>query len=246
MTDEWRALRIGDEHPFTDIPVPRVVHISEHLARSRVVPPPPPPPSPRAVQARSGFLRRVAAYLAADAGIRQFVDLWSRLPAGAGIRHTARAHAPDARVVYVDTDRAGSAVPLRSHTSFDGEAVPVVTADRLDPTALIDRLRLGELVDFDRPVAVLLTDISPLRREGVLVHDLVRALYTAMCAGSHIAIAQTPPSAPDPYFRELAAALFAPFTMLSPGLADLAWWPYPDDEVAAQGTGILAGVGYKG
>ncbi|WP_067966217.1 SAM-dependent methyltransferase [Nocardiopsis trehalosi] len=242
MTDEWRALHIGEE-PLVDIPNPRVIHIGDRRARPRSEPR---TAEGRRAEARRGFLRRVVAYLAADTRIRQFVDLGSRLPAGDGIADTARAHAPDARVVYVDTDATRA---LHAPAQAGGGAVPVVTAPSLRPAALLDRLADRGVIDFTAPVAVLLTDTAPLRRDGVLPHDLVRALHTALPGGSHIAVAQRVApdgdTTADAHSRELAAAVLEPFTLIEPGLADIAWWPYPDEEVTAEGTGILAGVGRK-
>ncbi|MFC4561486.1 SAM-dependent methyltransferase [Nocardiopsis mangrovi] len=259
MTDKRRALHIGEDQPLADIPTPRVIRISDHRARSRPSRPDPSggadtAPPARLAQSRRGFLRRVVGYLAADAGIRQFIDLGSRLPAGEGIAQTARAHDPDARVVYVDTD---TAVSLHGTTPPAGSAaVPTVAVESMRPELIVTRLRARGLIDFGAPVAVLLTDTAPLALghggDPHLPHDLVRALHAVLCPGSHVAIAQrvspdrsgTAP-APDAHSRELAAAVFEPFTVIEPGLADLAWWPYPDEEVTAEGTGVLAGVGRR-
>ncbi|MFC3998684.1 SAM-dependent methyltransferase [Nocardiopsis sediminis] len=256
MTDKRPALHIGEDQPLVDLPSPRVVHISDHRARSRAAAPDS-TPSPGIAQARRGFLRRAVGYLAADAGIRQFVDLGSRLPAGEGIAQAARAHAADARVVYVDSD-ADTAVSLHGRTPPAGRlAVPTVVVESMRPEPVITRLRARGLIDFGAPVAVLLPDTAPLWYGGVphhLPHDLVRALHAVLCPGSHIAIAiprRVVPGRPggaavlDAHSRELAAAVFEPFTVIEPGLADLAWWPYPDEEVTAEGTGVLAGVGRR-
>src|SRR3954453_3379343 len=48
------------------------------------------------------ILRRGVRYLAAEAGIRQFIDLGSGLPTVENTHQVAQRHIPTARVVYVD------------------------------------------------------------------------------------------------------------------------------------------------
>ena len=50
------------------------------------------------------FLARVVTYLAAEAGIRQFLDLGSGLPSAQNVHEVAQSIAPESRVVYVDHD----------------------------------------------------------------------------------------------------------------------------------------------
>ena len=50
------------------------------------------------------FLGRAVRYLAAEAGIRQFLDIGSGLPATNNVHEVAQAAVPSSRVVYVDND----------------------------------------------------------------------------------------------------------------------------------------------
>ena len=52
-----------------------------------------------------GFLRRAVRYLAADAGITQFLDIGTGPPTQGNVHQVAQDINPDARVVYVDNDR---------------------------------------------------------------------------------------------------------------------------------------------
>jgi hypothetical protein len=56
-------------------------------------------------RANRAFLGRVVRYLAADAGIRQFLDLGTGIPTAGNTHQVAQAIAPESRVVYVDHDR---------------------------------------------------------------------------------------------------------------------------------------------
>src|SRR3982750_558545 len=57
-----------------------------------------------AARANRAFLRRAVRHLAADAGIRQFLDIGTGLPTAANTHEVAQGVAPDARIVYVDND----------------------------------------------------------------------------------------------------------------------------------------------
>jgi hypothetical protein len=48
------------------------------------------------------FLRRAVHWLAAERGIRQFLDIGSGLPTASNTHDVAQAAAPDAKVAYVD------------------------------------------------------------------------------------------------------------------------------------------------
>jgi hypothetical protein len=50
------------------------------------------------------FLGRAVRYLAADAGIRQFLDIGTGLPTADNTHQIAQQVAPESRVVYVDND----------------------------------------------------------------------------------------------------------------------------------------------
>jgi hypothetical protein len=50
------------------------------------------------------FLRRAVRYLAAEVGIRQFIDVGTGLPTADNTHQIAQRVAPECRVVYVDND----------------------------------------------------------------------------------------------------------------------------------------------
>jgi hypothetical protein len=52
------------------------------------------------------FLGRAVRYLVAEAGIRQFLDIGTRLPTASNVHEVAQSIAPESRVVYVDNDRS--------------------------------------------------------------------------------------------------------------------------------------------
>ncbi len=91
-------------------------------------------PGRRSQPGRSrAFLRRVVYFLAADAGIRQFLDIGAGLPSGENVHQVAQSVIPDATVVYVDNDpivlahadaSAGRAAPAGRQLPGRGPARP--------------------------------------------------------------------------------------------------------------------------
>ncbi|ONH29213.1 SAM-dependent methyltransferase [Pseudofrankia asymbiotica] len=63
------------------------------------------PTVPLTARANRDFLRRAVTFLAAEAGIRQFLDIGTGLPAIDNTHEVAQGIAPESRVVYVDNDR---------------------------------------------------------------------------------------------------------------------------------------------
>jgi hypothetical protein len=59
-------------------------------------------------RANRALLARVVRYLAAQRGMRQFLDVGTGLPAPGSTHEVAQAVAPESRVVYVDNDRCKS------------------------------------------------------------------------------------------------------------------------------------------
>src|SRR5262245_2119238 len=55
-------------------------------------------------RANRAFLARVVRYLAAECGVRQFLDVGTGLPTPNSTHQVAQAIAPASRVVYVDND----------------------------------------------------------------------------------------------------------------------------------------------
>ncbi|GLU46021.1 SAM-dependent methyltransferase [Nocardiopsis ansamitocini] len=233
MTDHRTALRADVEPPLLDVPGPRVVHIVDYLRDAPAVT----PPDPAVITAVPGFLRRCVGYLATDLGIGQFVDIGSGVPAAEGVHGVARTHDPDSRVVYVDT---GAAASVGSRTAVHVDGPVTLHVKRLDAAGIAGQLGLRGLLDLTSPLGVVL-NADALPGDNA-VGALVRGLYEILAPGSHLVICRRPPNDADPHARQRAATLFEPFDLLEPGTADIAWWPYPDDEVAATGTGVLAGV----
>src|SRR5690606_18315258 len=98
------------------------------------------------------FLMRNVRWLAEKAGIDQFIDLGCGMPLGRSVHERAAGFGGRPRVVYVDNDPV---VVAHGRALLDGPNVVTVPGDVRDPKRLLGDPKLGTVIDFDRPVAVL-------------------------------------------------------------------------------------------
>lgn len=95
---------------------------------------------PAVARADRAFLRRVVTFLA-QAGIRQFLDVGTGLPAANNTHQVAQQITPDARVVYVDHDPI---VLAHARVLLSGTAqgrTAYVDADAHDPEEILREAR---------------------------------------------------------------------------------------------------------
>src|SRR5579859_5118792 len=115
-------------------------------------------PNTRAImRANRAFLGRAVRYLAGEAGIRQFLDIGSGIPTEQNVHQVAQAVAPGARVVYVDNDDV--AVAHSRLMLEDNRDATIVHADLREPAKILADPETQLLIDFTRPVAVLLVAV---------------------------------------------------------------------------------------
>jgi hypothetical protein len=111
------------------------------------------PELPALFQANRSFLRRAVRFLV-DAGIRQFLDLGSGIPTAGNVHEIAQAANPECRVVYVDIDPV--AVAHSRRILADNPRADALRGDLRQPDEVFAHPLVGELLDVDQPVAVLL------------------------------------------------------------------------------------------
>jgi hypothetical protein len=135
-------------------------------------------------QQNRAFLRRAVKFLAAEAGIRQFLDIGSGLPTMDNVHEAAQRVHPSARVVYVDNDAivlAHARALLR--TAGQGRCA-YVDADLRDTETIITQA--AQALDFSQPVAVMLLAILHFIADTDDPWDIVRRLMAAVPSGSYL------------------------------------------------------------
>ena len=221
------------------------------------------------VRDNRAFLRRAVSFLTGEAGIRQFIDLGSGLPTHGNVHEIARSIAPDARVVYVDND---AMVVTHSRALLAGEHTIAVQADLREPEAIVGHPEVRKLIDFDRPVALLLLAILHFVPDDQDPHGIVARFRDALPPGSYLAISHGTTDIPERHdmspaqMAEMGARVerlyqlpnasivsrtraqverfFDGFDLVEPGLVEIQRWR-PDSQSSLLPGGFYGGVGRR-
>jgi S-adenosyl methyltransferase len=200
------------------------------------------------MRANRAFLGRAVRYLAGEAGIRQFLDIGSGIPTEQNVHQVAQAVAPGARVVYVDNDEV--AVAHSRLMLEDNPDATIVHADLREPAKILADPETQLLIDFSRPVAVLLVAVLHFIPDSGQPQQIIATLREAMAPGSYLVICHACRDASPGlaaqhetvYSSRVAAQLclrtreqisqfFDGFTLIEPGVTWLPQWRpnHPDD-----------------
>jgi hypothetical protein len=221
------------------------------------------PDGPLIAQANRAFLHRAVRYLVRQ-GIRQFIDIGSGIPTEGAVHETAQREAPDARVLYVDRDPLASG---RTQLIIGSDPhVRVLRADLRRPADILGSRQCRELIDLDRPVAVLMVAVLHFVAEDDAPAALVEQFRDAIAPGSYLVISHSSSDArPEegqrvsalyrgaddqlvPRSRARIGELLTGWDLVEPGLVWLSEW-HPDwpDQVGddPSATAFAAAVGRK-
>ncbi|MEU0156978.1 SAM-dependent methyltransferase [Micromonospora fulviviridis] len=206
------------------------------------------PGARRVAHANRAFLGRAVRWLVVS-GIRQFLDLGSGIPTLGNVHEVAQKAAPDARVVYVDVDPVAvqhSAMLLAGNPLAD-----VIQADVRRPADVLASRAVADLLDFTKPVAVLMIAVLHFVSDADDPAGIVAQFTNALVPGSFVAISHgtRPPErledvrtirqlykrTPTPLHlrdRREVAKLVAGLQVVEPGVVPVSDWHPDPDEVA--------------
>jgi SAM-dependent methyltransferase len=214
-------------------------------------------------RANRDFLGRTVRFLANEAGIRQFLDIGSGIPTQNNVHQVAQGAVPGSRVVYVDNDDvavAHSRLILQGNTD-----ATVIQADLRQPEKVLADPSIQSLLDFSRPVGLLLVAVLHFLPDDDEVRDILATLRDSLAPGSYLVISHTCRDA-DPVLaerhekvynsrvdttfrmrtREQITRLFDGFTLAEPGLVWVPEWR-PDSAADVPGDPrkywLLGGAG---
>ena len=149
------------------------------------------PALPATARANRGFLRRAVHHLVADEGITQLLDLGSGVPTVGNVHEVAQELDPDVTVVYVDKDPVAIA---HARSLLAGvPRTPAVLADLRRPEAVLKHPLVRDSLDFDLPIAVLLSAVLHFVSDEEQPAELIRAYLDRCVPGSFLVISHAAP-----------------------------------------------------
>ena len=187
------------------------------------------------------YLARVVRFLAAEAGVRQFLDLGTGLPSADNVHEVAQAAAPDSRIVYVDNDPIVLVHARALLTSSPEGETHYIDADLRDTKQVLAEAR--QMLDFSQPVAVMLLAVLHFVTDEQDPAEIIRSVMEPLAPGSYLALGHhTADILPEleefaqylsrlnPEYRatlrtrDQVAALFGDLELVPPGLVQISQW----------------------
>jgi S-adenosyl methyltransferase len=186
------------------------------------------------------FVRRAAAFLAGQAGIRHFLDIGTGIPTSPNVHEIAQGIAPASRVVYVDNDPIVLSHARALLASSEEGATSYIDADLRAPDKIISNAELQGILDFSRPVALMLAAILHFIPDEDDPYGIVARLVGALPEGSYLVMSHATNDflAPEEA-AEIVAGRYGPFfarseaefarffegsELVPPGIASVAEW----------------------
>lgn len=224
-------------------------------------------------RANRAFLGRAVKYLA-EQGIDQFLDIGTGIPSANNTHEVAQRVNPAARVVYVDNDPIVLAHARALMAGHGLGATTVILGDLRDPAAILAHPEVQAVIDFDRPVGLILVAVLHFIGEEEHPDAIVKTLGDALPAGSHLVLSHgtmdTKPGSDSAVFDDIAEGavrlyqqrviaqatprsasriheLLTGFELVPPGLVPVpSWRPEGGEEqLLFDGVGVYGAVGRK-
>ena len=213
-------------------------------------------------RANRAFLARAVRFLAGEAGIRQFLDIGTGIPSANNTHEVAQAVAPQSRIVYVDNDPIVLTHARALLTSDPAGGTDYIDADLREPEQIL--ARAAQVLDYDRPVAVMLMAILQHLQEEDDPYQVVATLMAAMPPGSYLALSHPAKDIDAEAMAKMADSLnkmmaekvtfrdrpavarfFEGLDLVEPGMVQASKWRPATDAEAASPAALWAGVARK-
>ncbi|WP_280457374.1 SAM-dependent methyltransferase [Nocardia carnea] len=194
------------------------------------------------------FLARAVRYLAAEKGIRQFLDIGTGLPTVQNTHEVAQRVAPESRIVYVDNDPVvlAHARALLAGTTDEGVTTYIDT-DYRHPEIVVADAR--HILNLTEPVAVMFMGVLGHARSAAEMRRIVHTVLEATAAGSYLVLwdgtddddayvrlcAESADIGGEPYMprpQSEIRALFDGLEPVAPGFTSVARWQ-PGEPITA-------------
>ncbi|MET9859399.1 SAM-dependent methyltransferase [Streptomyces smyrnaeus] len=154
-------------------------------------------------RANRDFMIRATRWLAAEAGIRQFLDIGSGIPTEPNLHQVAQSVAPEARVVYTDSDPIVlQYAQALLHSTPEGRTA-YLQADAARPESIIDSDELHATLDLSRPVALSANALFHFVPDEWGPYKILAGLLDRLPSGSYLCLTHTTSDIDDPALAAL-------------------------------------------
>jgi hypothetical protein len=214
------------------------------------------------VRANRAFLARGVRFLAAEAGVRQFLDIGTGIPSANNTHEVAQSVAPQSRVVYVDNDPIVLAHARALLVGHPAGTTDYLDADLRETEKILDHAR--GLLDFSQPVAVMLVAVLHLIGPEDHPYSIVSELMDAVPSGSYLLLSHVASDiepekmaemgkrlnrllAQKGYYRSQAEVtqFFTGLELLEPGVVPVQHWRQDSEIEGARRAAMWGGVARK-
>jgi len=214
------------------------------------------------VRANRAFLARTVRFLAAEKGIRQFLDIGTGIPTASNTHEVAQRAAPDSQVVYVDNDPIVLSHAQALLKSTPEGACAYLDADLRDPDTIL--AGAAETLDFGQPVAVMLIAVMHFIGDDAEASAIIGKLMGACAPGSFVALSHAASDIDAEQMAEMirrlnestvekttlrdragVTRLFDGLELVEPGVIRAAEWRPDTDLEAASPAALWGGVARK-
>ncbi|MFJ4782143.1 SAM-dependent methyltransferase [Streptomyces sp. NPDC088794] len=208
------------------------------------------------------FLVRAVRYLAAEAGVRQFLDVGTGLPTVDNTHEVAQRIAPESRIVYVDNDPLVLVHAQALLTSTPEGACAYLDADVRDPETILQEA--AKTLDFSKPIALTMLGILGQIPDSDEPAAVVARFLDALPPGSYLALSDgtdtnealnqaisvyNANSASSYHLRgqERIAAYFDGLEVMEPGIVPTSQWHPEPVDVGRDPSDVdaICGIGRK-
>ncbi|MEU5083701.1 MULTISPECIES: SAM-dependent methyltransferase [Streptomyces] len=146
------------------------------------------------------YMQRAVHFLAAERGVRQFLDIGTGIPTAPNLHEVVQAVDPRCKVAYVDTDPIVLAYADSLLTSAPQGETSYIEASVTSPEAVIDAVREDGCISFDKPVALTLHALLHFVPDDQDAYGVVERLLDALPTGSYLSLSHcTGDFAPEPW-----------------------------------------------
>ncbi len=210
------------------------------------------------------FLGRAVRFCAGE-GVSQFLDIGAGLPTMESVHQVAERITADPHVVYVDHDPV---VVTHSRALLAAKNTAAILGDVSRPDEILNDPEVTQLIDFTKPVGILLVAVLHFVPDELHPAESVARLRAAMAPGSFLVISHVemlpgqmdgltpqteasrelgearkrmPQDAPV-RSREEIAAYFGDLQLVEPGLTEVWEWR-PEGDLVANPSDVMTVIG---